>query len=133
MLNEYTRKRKFFSSKTIGAQGIYSLVRPFFSAGIVTLIIKIRKKKFFTPFFEVKYRTKEVNKMENPKIELTLSNGDNVTLYNTDWSQFTEELQNENIYIERHMLEDDGSVDTYLVIKNQIVLAELSYEQMYED
>jgi len=44
MLNEYIGKRKFFWSKAVGAQGIYSLARPFFCAEIVTLIIKIRKK-----------------------------------------------------------------------------------------
>ncbi|WP_214749883.1 MULTISPECIES: hypothetical protein [unclassified Exiguobacterium] len=68
-------------------------------------------------------------KMKIGKVVLTLADDKVVTLEATSWDRFIEDLNDDKTYIEQNIVELDGSGDTFLVMKNQIILAELIYEE----
>lgn len=67
--------------------------------------------------------------MKMGNIVLTLSNGKTLTLEGTLWGRFLNDLNNDKSYIEQNIVEPDGSGDTFLVMKNQIIMAKLSYKE----
>ncbi|WP_075643190.1 hypothetical protein [Exiguobacterium indicum] len=67
--------------------------------------------------------------MKIGKVVLTLADDKVVTLEATSWDRFIKDLNDDKTYIEQNIVELDGSGDTFLVMKNQIILAELIYEE----
>ena len=73
--------------------------------------------------------------MVHPKVELTLSNDEVVTLY-CSWDEFTKDLNDDKTYIEQTLIDlfDDGDGnETILVMKNQIIMAQLVEEETQKD
>lgn len=73
--------------------------------------------------------------MLNQNVELTLSNDEVVTLY-CNWDQFTKDLNDDKTYIEQTLLDIFGTGDgdeTILVMKNQIIMAQLVEEETQKD
>ena len=67
--------------------------------------------------------------MKVATVSLALTDGRVMILEGTNWDRFTKDLNDDKAYIEQNTLEPDGSGDTFLIMKNQIVLAELIYRE----
>ncbi|WP_158625541.1 hypothetical protein [Exiguobacterium sp. SH0S7] len=68
------------------------------------------------------------DKIMIPSVELTLLNGEVILLESTTWDMFIDELNDDKTYIEQsliHLFNDDKGDQTFLVMKNQIVMAKL--------